>query len=272
MQRLHTALRYVRNRRLEEYEQILVAASRASYRIVGVAEARDLRDRQEEMPVLVLRHDVDHHSAATLAMAKIENSVGATSTFYFRWNTFDLELIAELDSLGHECSFHFETVSDYYLEKGLDPAQTPIDDEIIADCLVRLKDDLAKFRRLCADQGISLELRTVAAHGHRINRALGFPGNRLLQHAEEQFLGATMEAYDSRFIDWLDVYISDTTLRQCGGYRYGLHPEDAIQMGLRRILFLSHPSHWHFGLGERIARAGITLLIGLNREVHVFKY
>lgn len=273
MGRLHVAYRYLKNDRLRHYERILAMAKENAYEVVGMATAHKILQRcHKSRRLLVLRHDVDRVTSGAKAMAKIEKSLGIASTFYFRWKTFDLELVAEIHKLGHECSFHFETVSDYYLEKGLDPQKVPLTRKIIHECLLRLRTEISKFEETCVLHGIPLRLQTIAAHGTRVNRILGFPGNRLLDYDKNGLCDGLMEAYAPDFLTSCDCYISDCTLRNCLGYRYGVSPCDAITQGKRMIIFLSHPSHWYGGFWERVARAGITLLIGVNRKVGVFKY
>ena len=62
----------------------------------------------------ILRHDVDRNPLYALKMAKLENRLNISSTYYFRTkkNTFDKKIIKEIFSLGHEIGYHYESLGD----------------------------------------------------------------------------------------------------------------------------------------------------------------
>jgi hypothetical protein len=62
----------------------------------------------------LIRHDVDRKPHNALKMAKIEAEMGIHSTYYFRFKkqTFNGEIIKEIQKLGHEIGYHYETLSD----------------------------------------------------------------------------------------------------------------------------------------------------------------
>ena len=64
-----------------------------------------------ESPCIVLRHDVDRSVKNALAMAKLEHEYGIRSTYYFRYpNTFNLRVMKQIFSLGHEIGYHYEVL------------------------------------------------------------------------------------------------------------------------------------------------------------------
>jgi hypothetical protein len=72
---------------------------------------------KEEVPYLVLRHDVDASLEKALKMAKIEHQMGVKST-YFVWlsgplyNPFEgrnVCIMKEICALGHEIGLHYDT-------------------------------------------------------------------------------------------------------------------------------------------------------------------
>lgn len=70
------------------------------------------RQRQPAPAFFILRHDVDRRPSNALKMARLENSFGIQSTYYFRINrgVFQSEIIREIDELGHEVGYHYEVL------------------------------------------------------------------------------------------------------------------------------------------------------------------
>ncbi|CAN5397793.1 N/A [soil metagenome] len=58
----------------------------------------------------ILRHDVDKLPLNSLAIAKLQNTLGITGTYYFRIvkESFDINIIKEIYGLGHEIGYHYE--------------------------------------------------------------------------------------------------------------------------------------------------------------------
>ncbi|MDA3781326.1 MAG: hypothetical protein PF487_14030 [Bacteroidales bacterium] len=63
---------------------------------------------------ILIRHDVDRKPYNALDMAKLENELGISSTYYFRYkkHTFLPKIIKKIQSLGHEIGYHYENLSD----------------------------------------------------------------------------------------------------------------------------------------------------------------
>ena len=64
-------------------------------------------------PKMILRHDVDRLPNQALKIAKIENDLGITSTYYFRSirSVFKEDLIVSISNLGHEIGYHYEVLA-----------------------------------------------------------------------------------------------------------------------------------------------------------------
>ena len=60
--------------------------------------------------VAILRHDVDKLPGNSLAFAKLQHELGAIGTYYFRVvkESFDINIVKEIHSLGHEIGYHYE--------------------------------------------------------------------------------------------------------------------------------------------------------------------
>jgi hypothetical protein len=62
--------------------------------------------------LVILRHDVDLKPQNSLATAKIEHGLGIKGSYYFRMvpESFNVDIIKEIVSLGHEIGYHYETM------------------------------------------------------------------------------------------------------------------------------------------------------------------
>ncbi len=271
MQRLELLKKYFANNRLDEYKEILRFALESKYKVVGVNDSI-LPLKETEDNLLILRHDVDHPSNGTLAMAKIENDLGLKSTFYFRWSTFNPPLIKQIFDMEHEVSLHYETFADYAIKKHLNSQKDKIMETDIVECRSNLKNEIAEFISRCASFGVMLNIKTIASHGHVLNKLFNFPNNHLVKSSHYEELGILMEAYDQTYISRLNVYISDQVIEINNGYRYGITPFQAIKKGEKRILFLTHPCHWSYSFLKRAKKLTKVLLKGSISKNESFKY
>ena len=75
---------------------------------------RDFFRQPETSSFCLLRHDVDRWPGRSLNMARMESEMGVKSTYYFRIkrNTLKPEIIKEIEALGHEIGYHYESLSD----------------------------------------------------------------------------------------------------------------------------------------------------------------
>ena len=100
---------------------------------------------------VIFRHDVDRSLKRALNMARIENSLGVSSTYYFRMkpHTFIPPIITEISELGHEIGYHYESLSDTNGSLNL--------------ALNDFKNNLEKLRRIAP-------ISTISMHGRPLNR------------------------------------------------------------------------------------------------------
>lgn len=72
----------------------------------------------------LLRHDVDRKPLNALKMARLEASLGAGATYFFRTkpHCFQPEIISQIAAMGHEIGYHYESLSDAggSIERALD--------------------------------------------------------------------------------------------------------------------------------------------------------
>lgn len=250
---------YLRNRRTDEYRQILLHAVGRGYRLCPMSSAkREFLGNTH--PVIILRHDVDHNSPGTVKLATIEAELGVASTFYFRWCTFDPKIVKEVAGLGHEVSLHFETLATYVKEQ--DRHLTVVTNDVQNACRGLLRQELLRFHAACGEVGVSPNLSTIASHGHPVNERLNYPNSRLVSCEWYSALGIDIEAYDPDLLGNTDAYISDSAMRHNNGFRYGQHALEIIEAGFCRIIFLTHPNHWSYSNLRRFRQAATALILG----------
>ena len=98
----------MRDFRLANLKELIEALLRKEYNFILFKEF----ERSNFNKVIILRHDVDLLPGNSLATAKLESSLGVTGTYYFRTipETFKPDVIKEIEGLGHEVGYHYETV------------------------------------------------------------------------------------------------------------------------------------------------------------------
>ena len=91
-------------------EQLYKAYLKAGYTPVTF---EDYMNKHPTGKTIILRHDVDLKPKNSLAVAKLQNSLGIKGTFYFRIvpESFDTGIIKSIMDLGHEIGYHYEDVT-----------------------------------------------------------------------------------------------------------------------------------------------------------------
>lgn len=241
MGQLEVLGRYIKNNRINEYEDILNDAYKHGYQMISL-EKHVNGKYDKEKKVMILRHDVDHISPGTREMFMAEQKYGANASYYFRWSTAEYQLMQDIASAGGEASLHFETIANFLRrQKGRKYSKE--------DILSRknffinlLKNELALFRAY-----YDVPCQTLASHGAEENGWVGVSNNFLTDDDSVYGeLGIILEAYQKQLIDSMGIYISDAVMEYNDGYRYGKTPQEAIAEGISPILFLSHPNHWKY--------------------------
>jgi hypothetical protein len=92
------------------YEELLAEIVRTGRQVLALREY--FGQRQGGSAFFILRHDVDRRPSNALKMARLEDSLGIHSTYYFRVNrrVFKADIIREIAELGHEVGYHYEVL------------------------------------------------------------------------------------------------------------------------------------------------------------------
>ena len=248
MNKIDLFIKYIRNNRIIEYENIIESAIANNYKVISL---RDYITKKYNNKILVLRHDVDHKSKGTRLMFEIEKRYGVTSSYYFRNSTVNSTLIHEIEEYGSEASLHFETISDYVKEHPeINSKKDLFDSNFLDSCLKKLKKNIIKFR-----DSFGVPCVTIASHGELENSLVKTPNNYLTEDVSiYEYLGIKLEAYKKGLIDKVTCYISDCPIEENSGFKYGITPIQAIENDEKFIMFLSHPNHWHYSLWRQFKK------------------
>lgn len=193
--------------------------------------------------VLILRHDIDDAGPGTQIMFDIERKEGVKATYYFRWCTFDLNLINEIHNAGFEVGLHYETIANYCE----DHHTRKIGSAEIAICRENLKTEIKDFK-----EKTGINIQTISSHGNPINREIHMPNNVLLQGQNYSDYGIVSETYDREILkNEIKSYICDNDLLKNDGFSYRANPIDSIMQNKQVIEFLSHPTHWYYTAYQR---------------------
>jgi hypothetical protein len=136
---------------------------------------------------IILRHDVDKKPENALKMAKLESSLGVTSTYYFRAikKVFKPDIIKEIAELGHEIGYHYEVLVKAKGDKN--------------KAIRIFKEELNTFKEIC-------DIGTICMHGNSLSR---WDNRELWKEHNFRDLGIFGEAYLSIDFDKI-TYLSDS--------------------------------------------------------------
>jgi len=98
---------------LRKYCELCETLHDLGYRILTVRDYLRAGGAETPEPMAILRHDVDRWPGNALRMARIEQHLGISSTYYFRMtrHVFRPQLIAQIAEIGHEVGYHYETLA-----------------------------------------------------------------------------------------------------------------------------------------------------------------
>jgi len=122
---------------------------------------------------VLMRHDVDGKAKPSLRTALIEKEYGIHATYYFRAkkNIYVPQIIQQIEGMGHEIGYHYETLSD---AKG--------DYE---KAIKMFEEEVKRFRGICT-------LKTISMHGASLSK---FDNRDLWKKYDFKDFGIIGEAY-----------------------------------------------------------------------------
>jgi hypothetical protein len=232
-----------------EYRTLLRTAIGKGYTLVPLERYLDDVTVRTNDRVVILRHDVDQRPTAALEMAEVERELGVRSTWYFRWRTADVGVVAQVSAQGGEVGLHYETLTRRALAERLEP---DVDVTALLDeCRTELQAELTAFRRLFGP------VRSVAAHGD--SRVPWVRNLDLLEGVGPEAIGARYDANLSLRAHRLGAWVTDRSVAE-GSWGGDRSPYELLDEGCSPLLCLTHPNNWVSGpaiLRDRILAAAL---------------
>lgn len=209
--------------------------------------------------IIMLRHDVDLNPHNSLATAIIEAELGIKGSYYFRMvpESFDVEIIKQIASLGHEVGYHYETMDTASLRLNVkrEKLNERRKEELIDYAYNEFCENLGTFRK-------TYPVSTICMHG---SPQSGFDNKDIWKKYNYKQLGLLGEPYFD--IDFNDFFYLTDTGRCWNGYRFSVRDkmpqqEQWIKDGLvfsrtsdilraahanalpPRIMITVHPQRW----------------------------
>jgi len=137
------------------YKDLLLELISKKYQFITVEEYFT-SNYNPNLPLVLMRHDVDRRPNSSLEMAKIEQSLNLKSTYYFRAipQTLKPKIIEEIVTLGHEIGYHYESLA----EKNGD----------YKEAIVDFENNLSTFNKLYPIKSISMHGRPTSPWDSRL--------------------------------------------------------------------------------------------------------
>ena len=202
---------------------------------------------RNSQPILVLRHDVDLKPQNSLRFAQIQNQLGIRGTYYFRIvpQSYQLHIVDQIVSLGHEIGYHYEDID-------LVPNKSKLSEKQIAEmAIVLFEKHLAQLRQ-------HYPVSTICMHGSPMSK---FDNKLVWKYYSYSDYGIMAEPYFD--VDYNKVfYITDTGRRWDGGsvsirdkvqstaswptFRHTRQIIDAVSKGKfpHQAILNFHPQRW----------------------------
>lgn len=233
---------YLLPNRIPEYERINKRAIDAGYKFYTIPEFynESVLKKSTLDKCFIHRHDIDTDPKTARRFFEIEKKLGIRSSFYFRLNTIDVELMKELHNSGFEVGYHYEELAQYCKDFKIKNWNTVV---------TKLPEIQSKFAAnfIKIEKSVGFKIKTIASHGDFVNRKLGHPNHELIDQNLMIKLGIDLECYNSEMLKKMDVMLSDKPYPQF--YR-DKSPDNALDEKTNVIYLLSHPRHWHVARWE----------------------
>lgn len=169
--------------------------------------------------IIMLRHDVDLKPHNSLATAIIEAELGIKGSYYFRMVpvSFDVEIIKQIASLGHEVGYHYETMDTVNEKFRINNLKFKNDEERIDEAYKLFCENLEAFRKISP-------IKTICMHG---SPKSAFDNRDIWEKYDYKLLGIIGEPYFDVDFDKF-FYLTDTG-RCWNGYKYSVRDKMAQQ-------------------------------------------
>ena len=199
--------------------------------------------------IAVIRHDVDLLPEFALLQAKLEHNLGIHGTYYFRTvqETFNIEIMQKIASMGHEIGYHYEDI-DLVLRSKKIKAQKLTQEELIDRAYESFCKNLEMFRGY-------FDIKTICMHGSPLSK---YDNKLIWTKYDYKKLNILGEPYFD--INWDEFgYLTDTGRRWNGesvsirdkvdnNFKFNFRNTKDIINDISslpdKIMFTIHPQRW----------------------------
>lgn len=235
---------FFRPSREGEYERIIKAACDNGYEFHTIFSFEDIikKGRIDGKKYLILRRDIDTADSKILRkMLELEVKYGARCTYYFRWNTKDVQLMKEIAEAGGEASYHYEEMATYCYKHHIRSKEEML--KHIGDIRSLFIKQIADFRALTGQPCL-----TISSHGDYINSKFKIQNKELVNESVRKECGILREAYDPEHMNLLTCRIADQVEME----RFPEKAIEAIERGEPVLELLTHPRQWNSPIGVNL--------------------
>lgn len=167
-------------------------------------------------------------------MLALEKKYGARATYYFRWNTINVELMKDIAEAGGEASYHYEEIATYCYKHRIRSK------EVMWQHIEEIRDffisQMAKFRAKTGQPCL-----TIASHGDYVNTKFQVQNKELIDERVRKACGIVREAYDTPHMNLLTCRIADQVEME----HFTEKAVAAIERGEPVLELLTHPRQWN---------------------------
>lgn len=220
-----------------EYERILKAARDKGYEFHTMLSFEDVIKSGVEKgkKYLILRRDIDTADIKILRkMLALEKKYDARCTYYFRWNTLDVDLMKDIAEAGGEASYHFEEIATYCYKHRIRSKDVML--QHIDEIRDLFRTQIVKFRAKTGQPCV-----TISSHGDYVNFVFKIQNKALIDENVRKECGIMREAYDADHMNLLTCRIAD----QAEMEQFTERAIAAIERGEQVLELLTHPRQWN---------------------------
>lgn len=185
---------YLMPSRLGEYERLLQTALDKGYRQLTLPEyLNEVLSGKDTGKCFLHRHDIDTDVRTARKMFEIEKKLGVKTSFYFRLNTLDYELMKEIHAYGSEVGYHYEELAQFCKDHRILLAADV--KKNYAEIEQTFQENFNRFEKECG-----FKIKTVASHGDFVNRKLGIANHDFMSRSLMDKCKIDFECYDDRLL------------------------------------------------------------------------
>jgi hypothetical protein len=219
---------------IKKYIELIESLKEANYHF----QTFDYFIRNPKERTVILRHDVDARPENSLMFAKIQSEFDISGSYYFRVvkQSWDERIIREIDQLGHEIGYHYESLT---TSKGN-----------LENAIIDFGSNLEKFRKI-------VPVQTICMHGSPMSK---YDSKDIWKIHNYRDFGIIGEPYFD--VNYQKVlYLTDTGRKWNGdkvsirdkvesSFSYSFRKTDDIINAVKdgklpeQIMFTFHPQRW----------------------------